>query len=66
MNIGQYQRDRSDRIRQQVAEYFAANPLAKQHECARDLGLALVTVSKHASALRAEWLAQRQQEQAGA
>lgn len=59
MDIGQYQRERSEKIRQQVADYFAANPLAKQHECARDLGISLVTVSKHASALRAEWLETR-------
>lgn len=66
MDIGRYQRERADENRRRIADYFTANPLAKQHECARDLGLALVTVSKHASAMRAEWLAQRQQEQASA
>jgi len=59
LDIGQYQRDRAAETRRRISEYFAANPLAKQHECARDLGLALITVSKHASALRSEWLESR-------
>lgn len=59
MDIGKFQRDRAAETRRRIAEYFAMNPLAKQHECAKDLGLALITVSKHASALRAEWLEAR-------
>lgn len=66
MHASQIQRERGAARRVEIADYFRANPLATQHECAKDLGISRATVARHAGELRAEWLAQRQQEQAGA
>lgn len=58
-DIGQIKRDQAAATRQKIADYMAANPVARQHECAADLGLSLMTVSRHVTALREEWLEQR-------
>lgn len=65
-DIGQLKRDEAAATRQRIVDYMAANPVARQQECARDLGLNVMTVSRHITAMRVEWLAQRQQEQASA
>lgn len=65
MDIGAFQRKRATETRRRVEDYFRDNPHAKQHECAADLGLHLITVSKHASAIRAEWLAGRKVKEHG-
>lgn len=43
--------------RRSIEDYFKANPFATQQECARDLGLGVMAVSRHFRALRAERLA---------
>lgn len=63
-DIGKHKRDEAAATRQRVKVYMEANPLARQQECAKDLGLSTMTVSRHIGALRAEWLAER--EKAGA
>lgn len=59
-DIGQMKRDEAAATRQRIVAYMVANPAARQQECARDLGLNVMTVSRHMTALRAEWLAERQ------
>ena len=58
-DIGQLKREQAAGTRQKIADYMKANPVARQHECAKDLDLSLMTVSRHMTALRAEWLEQR-------
>lgn len=64
-DIGQLKRDQAAETRQRIANYMQANPVARQHECARDLDLSLMTVSRHMTALRAEWLQGRKAEANG-
>ena len=59
---GDWQRELHAITRQRIKNYMEQNPLARQGECARDLGLGLMTVSRHTTALRAEWLESRKAE----
>lgn len=61
-DIGQMKRDEAAATRQRIVDYMTANPVARQQECARDLGLNVMTVSRHITALRAEWLEGRKAE----
>lgn len=56
---GDWQRELHAITRERIKDYMQANPLARQGECARDLKLGLMTVSRHMTALRAEWLESR-------
>lgn len=58
-DIGQIKRDEAAATRARIVQYMVENPVARQQECARDLGLNVMTVSRHMTALRAEWLASR-------
>lgn len=61
-DIGQLKKDEAARTRMRILEYMTGNPVALQKECAKDLGLNVMTVSRHMTALRAEWLQSRKAE----
>jgi predicted ArsR family transcriptional regulator len=61
---GDWQRELHAITRQRIKDYMQRNPLARQGECAKDLSLGQMTVSRHMTALRAEWLAERQKAEA--
>lgn len=58
-DIGQMKRDEAAATRQRIFSYMTENPVARQQECAQDLGLSVMTVSRHMIALRSEWLEKR-------
>jgi predicted transcriptional regulator len=60
MNIGDFQKAKAQETRQQVLDYFTLNPFAEQRECAADLSIHVMTVSRHYKALRAEWINARE------
>jgi predicted ArsR family transcriptional regulator len=57
-NIGAARAADGQATRRQIEEFYKNNPFAKRHECAKALGLSLVTVSRHFKALRARHMAQ--------
>lgn len=53
-DIGAFKQREADENRAKIKAYFHANPFARQSECATDLGLSPMTVSRHVLAIRAE------------
>lgn len=63
-NIGEHRAALGEATRRSIEAYFEGNPFATQIECARDLGISAVTVSKHFGILRAERMERPAQERA--
>lgn len=53
-SIGDHRKAVGDGTKRAIEAYFEANPFAKQYECARELNISTMTVSKHFKVLRAE------------
>lgn len=53
-DIGALKRREADANREKVRAYFFANPFDKQIECAKALGLSVMTVSRHFNSIRRE------------
>lgn len=53
-DIGALKRREADANREAVRAYFGRNPFNRQSECAAELGLSVMTVSRHVRAIRRE------------
>jgi len=53
-DIGQVKRDEAAATKSAIDAWFKANPYGRQQECATDLGLSVMTVSRHCKVLRQE------------
>lgn len=49
---GEKMRKMGAETRQKIVDYFKENPFSRNRECARDLGLSEMTVSRHVIEIR--------------
>lgn len=54
MSIGEYNRNISEKNKESIRSFFKNNPFCTQLECAKALGMNVMTVSKHIKSLRQE------------
>lgn len=61
MSIGDYNRKISESNKEAIRSFFKNNPFCTQLECAKALGMNVMTVSKHIKSLRQEIASQHRE-----